>query len=593
MTPLLGTKTSSAPVENAPAGDDKAAQVTSFQVFTRPETQATALAWREAQAGASSEVFTKHETRNTKHGFFQARNTAFPWLLWCSLVLKPFSLFFGRETVYVESDDAVAGNKKPIRALRGRIGWGRKSRQVAAFLRVVARHGAAMARHGRHGAPRAAVRAPSAPATGPFGFSRDTSFHEFRGFHESRDTKRAFLVRSTAFSWSGAGLGAVAGNKKPIRARRGRRREFRGFHEPLSAHDQQQGLTKHDDQTRGTAIARREAQAGANSEVFTSHETRITNHGFYASLPTISHDFPAFPSISRPPPPPRSRVRAPFASSIRPVGFSRHTRHESRTLPPPVAAFLRVVARHGAAMVRHGRHGAPRAVIRAPSAPATGTFGFSRNPRPEAGYCQARRAGCPLGRREFRGFHESRDTNHGLDALFIIVHDCSPLFAIVQQKILSRPAPLATAPVSSRLLPLRPTQDEPMLREGNVRCCDDTLLSSHDISLHVSPRGEAKCVRGPSGRGACHPRQQHGPLAFHETRNTRHESRPFIACFDRRVVRKAGWEAILTPTVRFGILPLHGGLVQATGLLYRPGFGRQGRRYLHHVSNLPAVNRWG
>ena len=93
MTPLLGPKTSSAPVGDAPSGDDKAAQVTSFQVFTRPETRDTALAWRKAQAGASSEVFTNHETRDTKHGFFQARNTAFPWLLWCSLVLKPFSLF--------------------------------------------------------------------------------------------------------------------------------------------------------------------------------------------------------------------------------------------------------------------------------------------------------------------------------------------------------------------------------------------------------------------------------------------------------------------------------------------------------------------
>ena len=78
--------------------------------------------------------------------------------------------------------------------------------------------------------------------------------------------------------------------------------------------------------------------------------------------------------------------------------------------------------------------------------------------------------------------HETRNTNHGLCALFIIVHDCSPLFAIVQQKILSRQAPLATAPVSSRPLPLRPTQDEPMLRmrKGNVRCCDDTFLSRLD-----------------------------------------------------------------------------------------------------------------
>ena len=65
-----------------------------FSDIYETRTRDTALAGRKAQAGANSEVFTKHETRNTKHGIFQARNTAFPWLLWCSLVLKPFSLFF-------------------------------------------------------------------------------------------------------------------------------------------------------------------------------------------------------------------------------------------------------------------------------------------------------------------------------------------------------------------------------------------------------------------------------------------------------------------------------------------------------------------
>ena len=172
MTPLLGTKTPSAPVGDAPAGDDKAAQATAFQVFTGPETRDKAIAWREAQAGANSEVFTNHETRDPKHGFFQTRNTAFPWLVWYRLVLKPFSLFFGRELVYVESDDAVVGNENPIRARREQVGWGRKSRPVATFLRVVARHGAAMARHGRPPSP--------APATGAFGFSRITR-------HESRN----------------------------------------------------------------------------------------------------------------------------------------------------------------------------------------------------------------------------------------------------------------------------------------------------------------------------------------------------------------------------------------------------------------------
>ena len=31
------------------------------------------------------------------------------------------------------------------------------------------------------------------------------------------------------------------------------------------------------------------------------HETRITRHGFYAFLPTISHDFPVFPGPPHPP----------------------------------------------------------------------------------------------------------------------------------------------------------------------------------------------------------------------------------------------------------------------------------------------------
>ena len=78
-------------------------------------------------------------------------------------------------------------------------------------------------------------------------------------------------------------------------------------------------------------------------------------------FPTISRYFPAFPA----PPPPWSRVRAPFASATRPVGFSRHTRHESRTLPPPGRCFP---ARCGAAMARHGRPPSP--------APATRPVGF-------------------------------------------------------------------------------------------------------------------------------------------------------------------------------------------------------------------------
>ena len=42
------------------------------------ESRDKAIAWRAAQASANSEVFTKHETQITNHGFFQTRNTAFP-----------------------------------------------------------------------------------------------------------------------------------------------------------------------------------------------------------------------------------------------------------------------------------------------------------------------------------------------------------------------------------------------------------------------------------------------------------------------------------------------------------------------------------
>ena len=145
-------------------------------------------------------------------------------------------------------------------------------------------------------------------------------------------------------------------------------------------------------------------------------------------------------------------------------------------------------------------------------------------------------------RREFQGFHETRITaffRRGCarvappetavrttapagrslfpgSPLFTIVHDCSLLFAIVQMKILS------------------------------------------GASLHVSPRGEAKCVRGPSGRGASRlaragvlygseavkhffwskPSPLPEVFTNHETRNTNHGL--FFACFDRRVVRNAG-----------------------------------------------------
>ena len=122
----------------------------------------------------------------------------------------------------------------------------------------------------------------------------------------------------------------------------------------------------------------------------TRHESRITAFMlFFPRFPTISHDFPAFPTISRPPHPPGK-------------GSARRS----------VAALLRVVARHGAAMARHGRPPSP--------APATRPVGFSPATRhatwvfPIPPATPGRTAPSPANR--FFTNHVSRGTNHGLYA---------------------------------------------------------------------------------------------------------------------------------------------------------------------------------
>ena len=61
-------------------------------------------------------------------------------------------------------------------------------------------------------------------------------------------------------------------------------------------------------------------------------------------------------------------------------------------------------------------------------------------------------------------------------------------------------------------------------------------------SLHFSPRGEAKCVRGPSGRGASRLARA-GVLEQYVEHGKQTQRSPGgrMACFDRRVVRNAGW----------------------------------------------------
>ena len=93
----------------------------------------------------------------------------------------------------------------------------------------------------------------------------------------------------------------------------------------------------------------RKSNPKPGQQFFTNHESRITAFTLpYPRFPTISRHFPAFPG---PPPPGKGSA--------------------SRS----VAAFLRVVARHGAAMARHGRR--------------------------------------PHRQQALLGFHQPRDTQHG------------------------------------------------------------------------------------------------------------------------------------------------------------------------------------
>ena len=67
--------------------------------------------------------------------------------------------------------------------------------------------------------------------------------------------------------------------------------------------------------------------------------------------------------------------------------------------------------------------------------------------------------------------------------------------------------------------------------------------------LYFSPRGEAKCVRGPSGRGARRAgrRKRRAQAYLHSTLSTASKRNEVMAghaaCFGRRVVRNAGYIA--------------------------------------------------
>ena len=130
------------------------------------ETRDTAITWRAAQASANSEVFTKHETRDTKHGFFPKHGfSVAPMVLVGTEALQ--SCFFGRNVLWVDSDDAVAGTENLIHARRERAGWRRQNRPSHGFSGIYE------TRDPRHGVS----------------LARGASRREFRGVHETRDPR--------------------------------------------------------------------------------------------------------------------------------------------------------------------------------------------------------------------------------------------------------------------------------------------------------------------------------------------------------------------------------------------------------------------
>ena len=197
---------------------------------------------------------------------------------------------------------------------------------VAAFLRVMVRHGAAMVRHGRPPSP--------APATRPVGFSPATRHAKWFFPVPAATPRRAtpsptnrfsritrHETRITAFFSPWARKGRTIRNPRPDRRARRPVAAFlrvvarlwsgMGGHRPPHTGNtacwvftnQETRDTKHGfPRPYGDS---KESNPKPDQQVFTKHETRDTKHGFYPSLPTISHDFPAFPGNIRPPHPPK------------------------------------------------------------------------------------------------------------------------------------------------------------------------------------------------------------------------------------------------------------------------------------------------
>ena len=170
-------------------------------------------------------------------------------------------------------------------------------------------------------------------------------------------------------------------------------------------------------------LTRRAAQAGPSSEVFTKHETRNTNHGFFRITAFAAVRF-AVGARGVASPETAVRTTAPAGKSLfssSPLFTIVHhcsllfaiVRHCSpknivlRQSPRAARSLLSCAWWRGMGRLWRGMG---RPVLLSAHRPRRqqGLSGFHETRDPRPGYCQAR----GVSRREFRGFHESRNTRH-------------------------------------------------------------------------------------------------------------------------------------------------------------------------------------
>ena len=138
----------------------------------------------------------------------------------------------------------------------------------------------------------------------------------------------------------------------------------------------------------------------------------------------------------------------------------------------------------------------------------------------------------------------SRDTNHET-RITAFMFPCSRLFSIVQQKNMFPEPVSALRPPFSVVLMASATRCYRACRlrgSGHSKCQNRAARAGNKaVNLHFSPRGEAKCVRGPSGQGASRLARA-GVLEQYVEHGKQAQRSPggCIVCFDRRVVRNAG-----------------------------------------------------